>query len=280
MSRVWMITGAARGFGREFARAALAAGDRVVASGRDAAKVAAALGDASPDLLVLKLDVTVEADALAAVTAAEARFGRIDVLLNNAGYPLLGALEECSNAEVEAQFRTNVFGLMSVTRAVLPLMRRQGSGHIINLSSMAGYKGWPGSSAYSASKFAVEGLTESLAAEVAPFGINVTMLEPGYFRTELLSANSLGLAVKELPEYDAITGQMRRQISGVSGKQPGDPARLVQAVRSIVGIANPPLRLALGADAVEVAEQKMADWREELERWRELSSATAFDSIV
>lgn len=276
MSRVWMITGAARGFGCEFARAALAAGERVVATGRDAAKVAAALGETSPDLLVLKLDVTVEADALAAVAAAEAHFGCIDVLLNNAGYPLLGALEECSMPELEAQFRTNVFGLISVTQAVLPFMRQQRSGHIINLSSMAGFKGWPGSAAYSASKFAVEGLSESLAAEVAPFGIHVTLLEPGYFRTELLSANSLGFAAKELPEYDAITGQMRRQISGVSGKQPGDPARLVQAVRSIVGVANPPLRLALGADAVKVAEQKMADWRAELEHWHSLSVSTDF----
>lgn len=280
MSRVWMITGAARGFGSEFARAALAAGERVVATGRDAAKVAAALGETSPDLLVLKLDVTVESDALAAVAAAEARFGRIDVLINNAGYPLLGALEECSMPELEAQFRTNVFGLISVTQAVLPLMRRQRSGHIINLSSMAGFKGWPGSAAYSASKFAVEGLTESLAAEVAPFGIHVTMLEPGYFRTELLSDASLCLATRELADYDAITGPMRRQIAGANGKQPGDPAKLVQAVRHIVAAENPPLRLALGADAVEVAETKLAAWQDELNAWRTLSTSTGFDDSV
>ncbi|MCK9285335.1 MAG: oxidoreductase [Rhodocyclaceae bacterium] len=277
MSKVWMITGAGRGFGCEFARTALTAGDRVVATGRDAAKVAQAIGADSPNLLVLALDVTRDADPLAAVEAALARFGRIDVLLNNAGYPLLGALEECSTAELEAQFRTNVFGLMSVTRAVLPAMRRQGSGHIVNVSSMAGYKGWPGSSAYSASKFAVEGLTESLAAEVAPFGIRVTLVEPGYFRTELLSETSLSFAAKELPEYASTTGQMRRQISGVNGTQPGDPAKLVQAVRTIVDADNPPLRLALGPDAVEVAEQKMAEWRAELERWRSLSVSTNFD---
>jgi NAD(P)-dependent dehydrogenase (short-subunit alcohol dehydrogenase family) len=277
MSKVWMITGAGRGLGCEFARAAIIAGDRVVATGRDAEKVAQALGTASPNLLVLPLDVTRDADPAAAVEAALAHFGRIDVLLNNAGYPLFGAVEECSTVELEAQFRTNVFGLLAVTRAVLPAMRNQGSGHIVNVSSMAGYKGWPGSSAYSASKFAVEGLTESLAAEVAPFGIRVTMIEPGYFRTELLSETSLGFAARELPEYAAITGQMRRQISGVNGQQPGDPAKLVQAVRSVIEADNPPLRLLLGPDAVEIAEQKMTERRSELESWRSLSVSTNFD---
>lgn len=277
MSRVWMITGAARGFGREFARAALAAGDRVVATGRDEAKVAQALGASAANLLILKLDVTRDADATVAVEAALKHFGRIDVLLNNAGYPLLGALEECSTAELETQFRTNVFGLLSVTRAVLPAMRHQGSGHIVNVSSMAGFKGYPGSSAYSASKFAVEGLTESLAAEVAPFGIRVTMIEPGYFRTELLSETSLAFAARELPEYASTSGQMRLQISAVDGKQPGDPAKLVEAVRAVVDSDNPPLRLALGPDAVDVAEQKMAEWRADLERWRSLSNSTNFD---
>ena len=277
MKKVWMITGASRGFGRAFALAALAAGDQVVATGRDAAQVSAAMGCASPDLLTLTLDVTVESQAKAAAKAALARFGRIDVLINNAGYALLGALEECSMQELEAQFRTNVFGLFAVTQAVLPAMRQQGAGHIINLSSMAGFKGWPGSSAYSASKFAVEGLTESLAAEVAPFGIHVTMLEPGYFRTELLSDGSLSLAARELAAYDAVTGQMRRQIASASGHQPGDPAKLVRAVRQIVDSPQPPLRLALGADAVDVAEHKLSAWQHELNQWRALSTSTDFD---
>lgn len=277
MKKVWMITGASRGFGRAFALAALAAGDQVVATGRDAAQVNAAMGCASPDLLTLTLDVTVESQAKAAAEAALARFGRIDVLINNAGYALLGALEECSMQELEAQFRTNVFGLFAVTQAVLPAMRQQGAGHIINLSSMAGFKGWPGSSAYSASKFAVEGLTESLAAEVAPFGIHVTMLEPGYFRTDLLSDASLSLAARELAAYDTVTGQMRRQIAGVSGHQPGDPAKLVRAVRQIVDSPHPPLRLALGSDAMEVAEHKLSAWQHELNQWRALSTSTDFD---
>jgi NAD(P)-dependent dehydrogenase (short-subunit alcohol dehydrogenase family) len=277
MKKVWMITGASRGFGREFALAALAAGDQVVATGRDAAQVSAAMGCTSPDLLTLTLDVTVESQAKAAAEAALARFGRIDVLINNAGYALLGALEECSMQELEAQFRTNVFGLFAVTQAVLPAMRQQGAGHIINLSSMAGFKGWPGSSVYSASKFAVEGLTESLAAEVAPFGIHVTMLEPGYFRTDLLSGASLSLAARELAAYDTVTGQMRRQIAGVSGHQPGDPAKLVRAVRQIVDSPHPPLRLALGSDAVDVAEHKLGAWQHELNQWRALSTSTDFD---
>lgn len=277
MKKVWMITGASRGFGRAFALAALAAGDQVVATGRDAAQVSAAMGCASPDLLTLTLDVTVESQAQAAAEAALARFGRIDVLINNAGYALLGALEECSMQELEAQFRTNVFGLFAVTQAVLPAMRQQGAGHIINLSSMAGFEGWPGSSAYSASKFAVEGLTESLAVEVAPFGIHVTMLEPGYFRTDLLSDASLSLAARELAAYDTVTGQMRRQIAGVSGHQPGDPAKLVWAVRQIVDSPQPPLRLALGSDAVDVAEHKLSAWQHELSQWRALSTSTDFD---
>lgn len=277
MKKVWMITGASRGFGREFALAALAAGDQVVATGRDAAQVSAAMGCTSPDLLTLTLDVTVESQAKAAAEAALARFGRIDVLINNAGYALLGALEECSMQELEAQFRTNVFGLFAVTQAVLPAMRQQGAGHIINLSSMAGFKGWPGSSVYSASKFAVEGLTESLAVEVAPFGIHVTMLEPGYFRTDLLSDASLSLAARELAAYDTVTGQMRRQIAGVSGHQPGDPAKLVRAVRQIVDSPQPPLRLALGSDAVDVAEHKLSAWQHELNQWRALSTSTDFD---
>jgi len=270
-----MITGASRGFGLEFAKAALTAGDKVVATARD--KNSIPLEDNPNNLLKVSLDVTVEEQSDVAVREAITCFGRIDVLVNNAGYLLVGALEETALAETEALFKANVFGLMSVTRAVLPVMREQQSGHIINLSSMAGITGYPGASNYSASKFAVEGLTESLAAEAAPFGIKVTMIEPGYFRTELLSGNSMSVAEIELPAYADTIGAMRKQVSGVDGLQPGDPVKLVEAVRAVVEAEKPPLRLALGSDAVDEAEKKLARWQREVNQWRELSTSTDFD---
>lgn len=275
MSKVWMITGASRGFGLEFARAALAAGDKVVATARDRNSIP--LDADSENLLKVSLDVTVEDAANFAVKEASTHFGRIDVLINNAGYLLIGAVEEISLDEAKAQFNTNVFGLMSVTKAVLPVMRAQQSGHIINVSSMAGIKGYPGSSTYSATKFAVEGLTESLAAEMAPFNIKVTMIEPGYFRTELLSGDSMLTSKTELPAYADTIGVMRQQISGVDGQQAGDPVKLVKAVRTIVAAEKPPLRLALGSDAVEEAEKKLRKWQQEVDQWRELSTSTDFD---
>jgi Short-chain alcohol dehydrogenase of unknown specificity len=275
MSKVWMITGASRGFGLEFAKAALAAGDKVVATARDRNSIP--LDADSKNLLKVSLDVTVEDAVNFAVREASTHFGRIDVLINNAGYLLIGAVEEISLDEAKAQFNTNVFGLMSVTKAVLPVMRAQQSGHIINVSSMAGIKGYPGSSTYSATKFAVEGLTESLAAEMAPFNIKVTMIEPGYFRTELLSGDSMLTAKTELPAYADTIGVMRQQISGVDGQQAGDPVKLVKAVRTIIAAEKPPLRLALGSDAVEEAEKKLRKWQQEVDQWRELSTSTDFD---
>ena len=276
-STVWMITGAGRGLGAAIAAAALGAGDRVVATARNPQGIEEALGGPSERLLAVRLDVTRELQAAEAVAAACKRFGRIDVLVNNAGYGLLGALEECSAEEVERQFRTNVFGLLSVTRAVLPIMRAQRSGHVINLSSMAGYQGWAGASAYCASKFAVEGLSESLALELAPFGIHVTIVQPGHFRTEFLADNSITFAARTIADYDTTVGVQRQRISDHSGKQAGDPTKLGRAVRKIAHTENPPLRLPLGADAVDVVENETSAVLRDLWRWRPLSTSTDFD---
>jgi NAD(P)-dependent dehydrogenase (short-subunit alcohol dehydrogenase family) len=276
MSNVWFITGAARGIGADTARAAHDAGDRVVATGRNASHVVEALGR-SDRLLILELDVTRPDDAVSAASAAIARFGRIDVLLNNAGYALLGALEECSAEEVETEFQTNVFGLLHVTRAVLPAMRAARRGHIINLSSLSGIRGDAGASAYCASKFAVEGISESLSKEVGPLGIKVTVVEPGYFRTDFLDPKSVRFSAAIIDDYDATAGATRRGVAAVNGLQANDPKKLAAVLVKLSREANPPFRFASSADAVEVAEVKMLQWRAELEQWRPLSESTGFD---
>ena len=276
-AKVWMITGAGRGLGAAIAAAALTAGDQVVATARDPQGAGTDLGGSSHRLLVVRLDVTCEAEAAEAVAAAVRHFGRIDVLVNNAGYGLLGALEECSAEEVERQFRTNVFGLLNVTRAALPIMRAQKSGHVINLSSMAGYQGWPGASMYCASKFAVEGLSESLAQELAPLGIQVTMIEPGHFRTGFLADGSIRFAARRIAAYEATIGVKRERISSSSGRQAGDPSKLASAVVKIAHTERPPLRLPMGADAVAAIESESAAVLGELNRWRPLSTSTGFD---
>ncbi|RJG03195.1 oxidoreductase [Noviherbaspirillum sedimenti] len=276
MSKVWLITGASRGIGAEIARAALAAGDRVVATGRNPQSVEEALG-ASDRLLAIGLDVTIVRQADEAVKAAIDKFGRIDVLVNNAGYALLGALEECSAEEVEAQFRTNVFGLLHVTRAVLPILRAQRSGHIFNISSLAGFYGDPGASSYCGTKFAVEGLSESLSREVAPLGIHVTIVEPGYFRTDFLSGASVNHAARVISDYDETAGKARRATAEVDGKQANDPKKLAQAFVTLTNAEKPPLRFTAGADAVELLEKSLSRKKLQLDQWRELSISFAHD---
>jgi NAD(P)-dependent dehydrogenase (short-subunit alcohol dehydrogenase family) len=276
MSKVWMITGASRGIGAEIARAALAAGDKVVATGRNPGSVAEALGS-SDRLLALGLDVTMEEQAREAARAAIDKFGCIDVLVNNAGYALLGALEECSAEEVEAQFRTNVFGLLHVTRAVLPAMRARRSGHIFNISSLAGFHGDPGASSYCGTKFAVEGLSESLAREVAPLGIHVTIVEPGYFRTDFLSGASVNHAARTIDDYDQTAGKARRATAEVDGKQANDPKKLAQAFVTLANAEKPPLRFTAGADAVELLEKNLARKKLQLDQWRALSSSFVYN---
>ena len=249
MSKVWFITGASAGIGTEVAKAALAAGDRVVATARNLDKLRAALGQPEGDRLALApLDVTHEAQAKAAVDAAVARFGRIDVLVNNAGYSLLGNLESLTTEQIDRQVQTNFWGVLHVLRAVLPVMRRQRAGHLFHLSSMAGVIGYGTASIYAATKFAVEGLSLSVAQEVAPFGIKMTVVEPGFIRTDLLAPQSVVFGELAVEGY-ADPAAIKAQWQGYHHTQSGDPARLGQALVQIAAMAAPPRQFFAGSDA-------------------------------
>ncbi|GAA0866867.1 oxidoreductase [Sphingopyxis soli] len=273
--KTWFITGASRGFGLRIAKLALEQGDNVVATARRADAVTEALGN-HERLLALPLDVTDEAQANAAVTAAVEAFGSIDVLLNNAGFGLLGAVEEASAEDVERVFRTNVFGLLNVTRAALPTMRAQRSGRILNISSIGGYRGAAGFGVYSSTKFAVEGLSEALHAELAPLGIQVTVVEPGYFRTDFLDATSLTVSGREIADYAETAGRVRRVAADLNHGQPGDPDKLAQVIVDFADAANPPVRLPLGSDTVAAIEAKHAADAEIVAKWRAISVSTDF----
>lgn len=270
--RVWFITGASRGLGALIAQAALADGNAVVAAGRNVAAIVERLGD-SPALLPVALDVTDEAQAKAAVQAALEQFGRIDVLINNAGFGLLGAIEESTDADVRRMYDTNVFGLLTVTRAVLPVMRSQRAGHVINMSSIGGYRAAAGFGAYSSTKFAVEGLTE-----LKPLGIHATVVEPGYFRTDFLDASSLVVAREVIADYDGTSGNVRRHAANMNHNQPGNPAKLAAAMIELVDAQTPPLRLPLGTDTLKAIAEKNAYVEQETETWRALSASTDFSA--
>jgi NAD(P)-dependent dehydrogenase (short-subunit alcohol dehydrogenase family) len=275
--KIWFITGAGRGMGLDFARAVLAAGHAVVATGRDAERVAKAVG-ASENVLAVKLDVTSPADAEAAVQAAVARFGRIDVLVNNAASFYAGYFEELTPEQIERQLATSLFGPMNVTRAVLPVMRKQRSGHIITISSSAGLAaGYDFVSAYAASKFGLEGWMESLGAEVAPFGIATTIVNPGFFRTELLTDQSTRYAEPSIADYDERRGPLIESWKAMNGKQSGDPAKLARALVTISEQEPPPQRFIAGEDAIATAEQKIATLQQQANAYRELSSSLAVD---
>ena len=273
--RVWFITGASRGFGALIAEAALKAGDAVVATARDPKTVTVRLGE-HERLLATRLDVTSEAEAHEAAGQAVKKFGRIDILVNNAGYGLLGAIEEASASETAKLFGTNVFGVLGVTRAVLPHMRRQRSGHVINISSVGGYTGYPGWGVYGATKFAVEGISEALAGEVAPLGIKVTVVEPGFFRTDFLDDSSLARTAQHIEDYSETVGNTRAHAADVNHGQRGDPRKLASAFIALVNAKNPPLRLPLGSDTVERIEAKNAFVARELAEWRTLATSTDF----
>ncbi|TCK95271.1 oxidoreductase [Paraburkholderia sp. BL9I2N2] len=274
--RVWFITGASRGLGALIAEAALADGNAVVAAGRNVAAIVERLGD-SPALLPVALDVTDEAQAKAAVQAALEKFGRIDVLINNAGFGLLGAIEESTDADVRRMYDTNVFGLLTVTRAVLPAMRSQRAGHVINMSSIGGYRAAAGFGAYSSTKFAVEGLTEALHAELKPLGIHATVVEPGYFRTDFLDTSSLVVAREVIADYGATSGNVRRIAANLNHNQPGNPAKLAAAMIELVDAQTPPLRLPLGTDTLKAIADKNAYVAQETETWKALSASTDFN---
>jgi NAD(P)-dependent dehydrogenase (short-subunit alcohol dehydrogenase family) len=274
MSKVWFITGAGSGIGAATARAALKAGDRVVATGRNLDKVRHALSDVAGDRLAfVQLDVTKEAQAQPAVEAAIKTFGRIDVLVNNAGYSLLGNFEELSTTEIEALIATNFYGVMHAMRAVLPVMRKQRSGRIINVSSLAGIVGFKHCAAYSAAKFAVEGLSASVAQEVEPFGIRIVAVEPGFFRTDLLDSHNAKYARSTIEDY-AAEGTAEAMWSGYHGTQQGDPARLGDALVKIAGMDNPPKQFVAGNDALAVVKPALEARLGELRACEDLSKST------
>jgi NAD(P)-dependent dehydrogenase (short-subunit alcohol dehydrogenase family) len=275
--KVWFVTGAGRGMGVDIAKAALAAGNAVVATGRRPEAVERALGGAQDDLLVVKLDVTSPADAQAAVQVAVERFGRIDVLVNNAGNFYAGFFEEISPEDFRAQIETTLFGPLNVTRAVLPVMRAQRSGLVVSISSTAGIVGQEFCSAYAASKFGVEGWMESLTPEVAPFGIRTMLVEPGFFRTELLTPESTNYAEPSIEDYAERTEQTVAVWNSMNGQQGGDPAKLANALIRLTGQDEPPLRFAAGADAIATVEQKAKDLLAQANAHRELSSNLAHD---
>jgi NAD(P)-dependent dehydrogenase (short-subunit alcohol dehydrogenase family) len=277
--KVWFITGASRGMGVDFAKAALAAGHAVVATSRDTDAVAKAVGK-SNDLLVVKLDVTSRADAEAAVRAAVDRFGSIDVLVNNAASFYAGYFEELTPEQFERQLAVSLIGPMNVTRAVLRVMRKQRAGHIISISSSAGLAaGFEFVSAYAASKFGLEGWMESLHAEVAPFGITTTIVNPGFFRTELLTEQSTNYAEPSIEDYEERRAKQLEFWKAQNGLQSGDPAKLARALITIASQEPPPSRFIAGADAIATAEQKVADLKAQIDAYRKLSTSLDFDEV-
>jgi NAD(P)-dependent dehydrogenase (short-subunit alcohol dehydrogenase family) len=276
--KIWLITGAGRGMGVELAKAALAAGHGVVATGRNTETVNRAVGD-HDDLLVVALDVTNLDSAKAAAQAAIDRFGRIDVLVNNAGNFYAGYFEELTPEQVKAQIDVNLFGPMNVTRSVLPVMRKQRSGHVVTISSLAGIVGGEFASAYAASKFGLEGWMEALQGELAPFGIHTTIVVPGFFRTELLEPASTTWAASSIADYAERTAAMVPAWKAMNGRQPGDPAKFAAALVQIVDEEDAPLRWVAGADAVAGVEQKARDLLAQVDAHRDLSTSLALDAV-
>jgi NAD(P)-dependent dehydrogenase (short-subunit alcohol dehydrogenase family) len=273
--QIWFITGASRGLGLEVARLALARGDAVVAAARNPRHVEEAFGGSLPEhLLAVALDVTDRAQVAEAVARATERFARIDVLVNNAGRGLIGAVEEASEEEIRSVFDSNVFGLLAVTRAVLPLMRAQGSGRILNISSVGGFTARSGGGIYAGTKFAVEGVSEALRAELEPLGIQVTIVEPGSFRTDILDPSSMVFSARAIEDYASTAGDFRNRADLVNHQQPGRSAKAAGAIVAVATAEDPPLRLVLGPDAVARIEEKLEHVASDIAAWRELSLST------
>lgn len=269
---VWFITGCSTGFGRELARLLLERGYRVVVTARNPDSVADLVAGHDDRALVQRLDVTDRSQIESAVAAARARFGRVDVLVNNAGIGYFGSVEESEEAEVRRMFEINVFGLAWMTQAVLPIMRQQRQGHIINIASIAGHRGNPGIGFYNATKFAVVGLSEALAREVEPLGLKVTVVAPSGFRTDW-AGRSANEAPARIPEYDATAGRNIRIIREASGSQPGDPVRAAEAIIHVTGIDHPPLNLLLGNGALRGARRKVEELSREIDAWADVAAA-------
>lgn len=278
-SRVWLITGCSTGFGRALAEAVLENGDRLMATARQPEQLQDLVERYPQQVRTIALDVTNQDSIRFAVSQVQEIFGRIDVLVNNAGYGTMGAIEEVSDEAIRRQFDTNVFGTLNMIRAVLPMMRQQHSGHILNLSSVGGIVSFAATGIYCSTKFAVEGLSEALAKEIAPLGIKVTIVEPGAFRTDF-NGRSLSVPEQQIDDYAQTTSQFLEWLKQMDGQQPGDPQKAAQAMIQAVESDSPPLRLALGEDAVNTIEQKLQSLQAELDQWREVSLATAFEGAT
>jgi NAD(P)-dependent dehydrogenase (short-subunit alcohol dehydrogenase family) len=276
-NKVWFITGAGRGMGVDITKAALKAGHKVVATGRNTDSVAKAFGE-NENLFIVKLDVTKQADAETAVKEAVEKFGRIDVLVNNAANFIAGFFEELTQEEIGQQLQTSLIGPMIVTRAVLPVMRKQRSGHIISISSTAGLTSLEFCSAYSASKFGLEGFMQALQTEVSPFGITTTIVNPGFFRTELLTERSTKYAANAIADYTERREQLLQFWKAANGQQSGDPAKLAKALVRIANEEKPPLRFLAGTDAVDTAKQVATTLHQQANAYREISSSMAYEN--
>jgi NADP-dependent 3-hydroxy acid dehydrogenase YdfG len=274
-ARTWFITGASTGFGRLLAEEVLKTGGKVIATARKLDTIADLENEYPKTAKALVLDVNDAGQVDSAVTQAFAQFGQVDVLVNNAGYGVAGAVEEVSETEFMPMFETNVFGLIRVTRAFLPRLREQRSGHILNLSSIGGLVASPGMGYYNATKFAVEGLSEALAAELAPLGVHVTIVEPGPFRTDFLGRSGV-IAADSIADYDGTAGNMRRYFAQQAGKQPGDPLRAVHAMMEVIESPTPPLRLLLGRRAFERVQDKLGTWQKEIAAWEPVTVGADF----
>ncbi|MBV2156796.1 oxidoreductase [Kitasatospora sp. SUK 42] len=272
---IWFVTGASRGLGAQITREALDRGHGVIATARDASAVLKAHPHTPDGLLAVNADVTEPEQLTAAVQAGLDRFGRIDVVVNNAGYGIVGAIEEVSDEAARAQFDVNVFGVLNTLRATLPTLRAQRSGHVLTIGSMAGIATSPAMGLYGASKFALEGITEALHGELAPLGVRVTIVEPGSFRTNFLTDASLRVEPAAIADYTESAGPMRETMADKNGHQPGDPAKAAKAIVDITETAEPPLRLQLGADAIERVEAKLDLVRRELDQWRHVALSTS-----
>lgn len=273
--RTWFITGTSTGFGRLLAEEVLKSGGKVAATARKPEQIADLEKQYPHQAKAIRLDVTDPAQIEAAAQEAIAHFGRIDVLVNNAGYGVAGAIEEVSEDEFLPMFETNILGLIRVTRAFLPQLRKQRSGHILNVSSIGGLVTTPGIGYYHTTKFAIEGFSEALAAELAPLGIRVTLIEPGPFRTDFLGRSGV-VASKRIPDYDSTAGNMRKYFAEQNGKQPGDPQRAIRAMIDVVESPNPPLRLLLGASALQRLRAKLDNWQKEITAWEQTTVGADF----
>ncbi|MEU8436774.1 oxidoreductase [Streptomyces sp. NPDC029216] len=272
---IWFITGASRGLGAAITREALDRGHSVIAAARDVSAVLKAYPHKPVELLAVNADVTEPEQLTAAVEAGLARFGRIDIVANNAGYGLVGAIEETSDKAARALFDVNVFGVLNTLRATLPTLRAQRSGHVLNIGSVGGFATAPATGLYGASKFALEGISEALHGELAPLGVRVTVIEPGGFRTDFLSSSSFQVEPATIADYTEGAGPVREALAYYDGRQPGDPVKAAKAIVDVTETAEPPLRLQLGADAVERVEAKLDLVRRELDQWRHVALSTS-----